>query len=80
MVPAEMQAHMPEQLREIRDVWHAVPTPRGRTRSEIIEWLEANITGRYYWDDVNITDTIRKVYLENADDLVFYRMVWEEYL
>jgi len=80
MTPSNMREHMLEQLRAVRETWHALPTPRGRTKQEITEWLETNITARYYWDDVNITNTIGTVYLEDPDDVAFYRMVWEEYL
>lgn len=75
-----MEVHLLEQLKEVRENWHAMPTPRGRTQQEITEWLDDNIMARYYWDDMNMTNTIGKVYLENEDDVTFYRMVWEEYL
>jgi hypothetical protein len=76
----EMRMEMRTKLKEVTETWHSVSTPKGKTREEIKSWLESNVNDSYYWDDTDITGSMGMVYIENKDDYVFYRMVWEEYL
>ncbi len=67
-------------LREIVETWHRVRTPRGKTMEEIKAWLETNVQHRYWWDETNVTGTMDALWIEDRDDLVYYQMVWEEFL
>lgn len=79
MMEMDMQSHLLKQMEELKKTWHQVPIPQSRTMLEITEWLETNVTEKYYWDSVNITGTIGKLWLESHDDAVYYNLTWDRY-
>lgn len=79
MMEMDMRLHLLKQMAELTKTWHRVPVPRSRTRQEITEWLETNVTERYYWDSAVLTGTMGELWLESHDDVVYYNMTWDRY-
>lgn len=74
-----ISTHPRRHLGEIVARWHRVPVPRGNTMDEVKTWLDANLRHAYWWDTTNATGTINCIWLEDHEDLVLYRLVWEEH-
>jgi hypothetical protein len=71
----ELELSLKSQLADVKKNWHKVPVPVGKRSDEILEFLEEHLTGRYYWDPTDITNSMFNIWLESEQDLAFYKMV-----
>lgn len=83
-ISSEIQEQLTVQFNTVKDLikdWHKVRAPKCSDTifQKMEEWLEMNVTERYYWDKFNAINDTRVIWLECYSDVIFFNLTWNVY-